>query len=423
MENGEFIIVNLSPLMRCFLIAVCAALYFPALLAQEVFQPGYIIDLEGQRINVDLRVQDWYRNPERFRYRMADGSMRRDSVKTIREFGLRDGSLRYRAFTVALDRASPVISRMSTSPAPDFDTVTVFLEYLVDGEADLLYWAGNDDTEAFFYRLGDSVPQQLISRDYLLNRQVIDNRGLFRNQLLSDLSCDMNKDISSMAYTREALVDYVRAFNTCRGTESELTLRRVRPSLLRFTISGGGLSLFGDVSDATFPDGDRGYELGRLAPILDIEAEFSLPIGKRRWALLAAGYPLRFSQPLAEGAGELRYRSLNLRAGLRRYMYLRPGLALLLGGGSEFALPIGESELRLPMPFTAFTVRRLDVFRSAALYAEVGVFLQDRYRLSVRYGAVRNLIEPLTAIGSESQYVSLTLGYSFRLGANPKRNP
>lgn len=75
------------------------------------------------------------------------------------------------------------------------------------------------------------------------------------------------------------------------------------------------------------------------------------------------------------------------------------------------------------MPFTAFTVRRLDVFRSAALYAEVGVFLQDRYRLSVRYGAVRNLIEPLTAIGSESQYVSLTLGYSFRLGANPKRNP
>ena len=404
-------------MLRYLFSAIAVLLLFSSLTAQNSYKTGYIIDQQGRRTEVEIYDKDWVSNPEHFRYRTVDGETQQGDPRTIREFGYQDGSLRYRLFTVDIDQSSTRVTTMSTLPTPEYRAMTVYLEWLVDGEADLFFWK-NGNTERLFLRLGEESPDQLVSRSYLKEGGVIDNTNQYRAELLKALDCGVSRsDVLASSYTRESLADIVHQYNACIGVPTEQQMVRTpRPDRFSLALRLGAEQFWGMIhSDRTNGLGGD-YTLDRtVSPRIGVEAQALLPFGNNRWALYTEAYYHSFNNRAAgPETAIIDYQSVNVAGGARRYIYLSQSTALFVNAALVLQFPISSS-VQFPQRDTDQR-KEVPAFRNAPLQAGIGISISDRYQMEFQINETQNVIGHLdsyTSYYTNIKSLGLVLSYRF----------
>ena len=380
----------------------------------QSFQPGYLITSGGNRQNIELDDRDWVDNPSRFRYRLADGSVQYGSTSDVVEFGLSDGSLRYRRMTVAIDSSGDHLSDLVSFPEPLFGERTVFLLQLVEGEADLFYWE-EGERKRFFFRLGEDDAVQLIDRRYLRDdRVVIQHRYL--GQLQSALSCSTTDGmIYDLRYTRESLAGFFEAYNSCLGVDFTVYERPSPERSVFWYGRVGGSRYSGELLDYIH-GGREPYErhlLPTYAQSFGLEVEYSVPRAGGRWSMLAGVDFQRIrSLSLSAKAGEaaLEWQGICIPLGVRRFVPLSPHSAITLGGRAIAQITLDGS---VHFMRTFITTSQLYTHWAYQIAGFVG-FRHRRLLAEIRYGRQLNILSPYRYYASRFSELHLSVAYRIR---------
>ncbi|MCP9235899.1 hypothetical protein [Lewinella sp. JB7] len=391
----------------CF--TLLAWLFTLTLYGQAGFEPGYVVLANGQRQAVDIYNADWVDNPTRIRYRTPDGETVTAGYDRIAEFGLTDGSLRYVAATVKIDASSDRLAELSRSEEPVYREQQAFLELLIDGETDLLYWE-EGEIRRFFYRKGDEVPVQLIRRRYQRGDNIVE-QDLYRGQLRSQVNCEANdQSLRELAYDRRALVAYFKEYNACRGVEFAHSVRSYATDRFRLYARPGLAYFFGNalVDNGFGGHADRPLEAS-YGVSLGVGTEIVLPLANNRWAVFGELYLQRINtlrDTLPNRTSSVRLRSLNLPLGVRRYVHLGQDRAL-------FVEVMGL--LQLPWKSFAFItdgphVRSYEATWNFGLAAGLGL-RSGRWMVEGRYTHDQDVLQTYITNSTNFRSVGLVAGY------------
>src|SRR4051812_7885531 len=106
--------------------------------AQTAFEPGYIIDSTGEKINCFIKNDDWSDNPINFKYKLSeDGDIKTGDINNIKEFSI-DNDNKFTSAEVKIDRSSDYINNLSDSSKPDWSVQKVFLHVLLSAKVSLM---------------------------------------------------------------------------------------------------------------------------------------------------------------------------------------------------------------------------------------------------------------------------------------------
>jgi hypothetical protein len=294
--------------------------------------------------------------------------------------------------------------------------MTIYLEWLVDGEADLFVWKRGNRVR-YFLRTGEDLPRQLVSREYLQGERVVDGSKMFRADLLEQLDCDVTKaDVLRTEYSQKSLIEIVDQYNACRGTPTERTVRQPREKSLSFAVRLGVERVSGSIYE------ERGFTKSRYdygattSALLGVEAQALLPFANQRWALFASAYYHRFDNGNPEGTAGVDYRSVSIHGGFRRYIYLSKQTAVFLNAALGLQFPF-TSSVNYPRLFTS---RRVTVpaFRNAPLQFGAGVSIGRRYQLELQYCIPQNIIQVSADWYTHLTTIGLTGAYRFNVGGS-----
>ncbi|MCP9235900.1 hypothetical protein [Lewinella sp. JB7] len=317
-------------------------LIWPSLMltGQASYQAGYLIDHEGMRREIEVYDFGWVDNPVRFKYRTADGQILTGDVTTVAEFGLADESLRYLTAKVEIDSSRDHTAGLDQHSKPQWVTERVFLEYVVDGEADLFYWEAGE-RKRYFYRLASEVPVQLVNRRYLKERKIITQHN-YRGQLQSAVFCpESGNALSTLKYTRRELADYFQSYNACTGNLSKTYRPAPTSSPLQVWL-GGGMGLYTGPTRHLLAGSDK--PIGTTySQTLGLTVERILPLAKQRWAVhFGAQYQRISSTSLVppSGGSAVYLQLINVPFGVKRYIHLSARSAAFIRALGVFQVPL-----------------------------------------------------------------------------------
>lgn len=397
-------------------IVTAAFLFAAAVSAQIRFEKGYFIDNSGKRSEVLIRNTDWKNNPTEFEYKTGDsGNTEKQNIRNVKEFGIGEQS-RYIRETVLIDQSPEQMSTMSQEKAPDFTEETVFLKYLVDGKADLLYYE-NRDLRRFLFRIDNNEIRQLVYKPYYFTELQIAYNEYYKKQLAENLKCEASlQDFSKTKYDTKDLIRTFTAYNNCSGAAVpvtyEVTEKRdlfnvnIRPGI-NFSAFETENFYYNSAVTTRF-DRKPSFRIG-------VEAEFILPFNKNKWALFAEPtyqsyraetesviYPGQYFESISKRS--INYKSIELPFGVRHYFFLSNRSKIFINAAYVFDFEM-KSSIR-------YDFREFKIFSGNNLAFGAGFKYNDRFLIEFRASTARNLMLNYANWTSKYQTYSLLLGYT-----------
>jgi hypothetical protein len=191
---------------------------------QVMFEKGYIIDKNDNRIECQIKNMDWKNNPEIIKYKIAPNDEEfAATVETIKEFQVY-GYSRYILAKVDIDRSPDELSNLTTSREPKWSAEELFLKVLVDNKASL-YKYESANFIRFFYSTDSSHISQLVHKEFLVedykygrNNTRLGENNTFQQQLLNEVNCGGLKvaHFKALKYSESVLVKFFQKYNKCR---------------------------------------------------------------------------------------------------------------------------------------------------------------------------------------------------------------
>lgn len=138
-------------LMKFILSLIAFAVLIPGVsCAQAVYEPGYIVTLNGDTVRGFVNDPHWVSNPDRFEFKQTmDGAVTLYKALAVQAFGV---SNRTYVSAVADVEISPIeTSDLETNSAFRMATDTVFLTPIFQGSKSLYY---NRQGRRFYYYIG-----------------------------------------------------------------------------------------------------------------------------------------------------------------------------------------------------------------------------------------------------------------------------
>lgn len=202
--------------------------------SQIIFEAGYFIDNEGNRIECLIKNKQWRSNPTDFKYKIGEnGTEKIGTIDKVQEFGINNYSRFVRA-KVKIDRSTDQTAKLDFDKEPKWSTEIVYLNTIVLGKAYLYKYVEGADLIRYFYQIGDSEIKQLIYKRYIVHAkaaygtpQDISGKGNkykaikenqeYKKQLWEDVRCSSQdmKRIKSLRFNQSNLVKYFKAYNKC----------------------------------------------------------------------------------------------------------------------------------------------------------------------------------------------------------------
>lgn len=369
--------------------------------SQIVFEKGYYIDNQGNKIEGLIKNKDWEKNPSEFQFKSSEAAVAvRIPLDSAREFVI-EGQSRHIRATVDIDRSSDNLQYLSVTPAPEFKKEQLFLKVLVDRKAMLYKYLGNGNLR-FFYRIGDGPIQQLVFKSYKVKSSVGTNDG-FRSQLKAAFNCatPAPREIDLARYIDSDLIKLFVRYNNCveghdvtvdQSKKRDVFNLWLRP---RWTISSA--TLFRDTREYSLPDQSS---VGG-----GVEAEFLLPFNKSKWAMIIEPtYQTYVSENASIPAG-VKYQALELPIGVRHYFYLNERSKLSLAAAWQLDFPLGS---------TAIYYRSLELTTSKTtnFAFEGGYVFNNKFCISYRYQTPRAMLGNYLIWSSNFSTMAVIVGYS-----------
>ncbi|MCT2560977.1 PorT family protein [Chryseobacterium herbae] len=384
--------------------------------AQIKFEKGYIINNSGDRKEVLIKNADWKYNPTEFQYKSDDtGQIMKESIKNIKEFGI-EGSDRYVRKTVMIDHSSADLNRMSIEKNPEFKEETLFLKYLVDGKAGLLYYE-DGNTKRLFYTVSGSEPQQLVYKPYYVNGNTIHYNEDYKKQISENLKCNINnKQLQNAEYVRKDLTKIFLSYNECSGGQvSNYAQSSKKKNLFHLSIRPGiSFSSFETsiMSNLRFDDTKFG---NKSTFRIGTEVEYVLPFNKNKWAIFAEPtyqyYKNETVATLYSGTynetkmkASVDYKSIDLPIGIRHYLFLNDESKIFINAAYSLNFNINSS---VTYENNVWKIKSANNFAFGAGYK-----YKNKYSAEFRVGTSRDLLRDHLLLDANYKTVSVILGYT-----------
>ncbi|WP_264529322.1 PorT family protein [Flavobacterium sp. N502540] len=389
--------------------------------SQIVFEHGYIINQNDQKIECQIENQDWKNTPTSFRYQLPDNTnIITADIKTVKEFAI-TGQSKYIRSLVKIDRSSKNIENMSTDKNPDLKEETLFLKVLIEGKASLyLYDDGN--LRRFFYKMDNTEIKQLIYKTYLVNENYsIAKNNYFREQLFIDLKCDniLQREYEILDYNYNKLLKFFIKYNKCSDTNFATFETKEKKDLFNLTIRPRLNSSSLSMNNSNFSTYDTKFD-SKLNLSIGLEAEFIFPFNKNKWALIVEPtYQYYNSEKTnktnnvlgGEVTAKVDYKSIELPIGIRHYFFLKNQSKIFVNASLLFDIN-SKSKIELVRK-DGSELNNLDVGSRSTMALGVGGKFRDKYSIEFRYLFGRTILKDYLAYDSKFATVSLIVGYSF----------
>lgn len=273
-------------------------LFFLAVILQSLFSSGQIKFVDGyvvmnnqNKVICQIRNAGQEESGLHFLYRMHEKSdIQKVELSKIKEFGI-EGEMKYLRALIAVD-VSPERIAWLKDTIPVWEEGHAYIQVLVESELAVLYAYYDHGRPLFYYSSGDSVMVPLVYKRYQLEvtpgvvQQTLYNHG-YLDQLGHNFSCNGKEKLTSMPYTKKALVSYFINYNICRGVDYTVYgSAGVKKPVIRLKagISANRMQL--DVNE--FADARPNVTFsGENSPGFGAELEYLLPFNKYKWSLFA----------------------------------------------------------------------------------------------------------------------------------------
>lgn len=390
-------------MMLCLSLLIGLSAY-----AQNKFQKGYLIKNDGTKIECYIQNNDWVSNPTNFKYKQSETS----AVVTANLAGIKEFSvgkaIKYKRFSVDIDRSSKRLNELSTKRTPVFKKETLFLKVLVEGSTAVLYSYTDGDLRRYFYKTPTQKITQLIYKSYKTENGRIGKNELYKKQLSANFPCSSIE--KSPSYTKNSLAKYFIAYNNCKGTDSSLTDFTISETKGKMRVKiKGGLNYFKvSATELGIPFGDPNYDSEyKTNPRFGIELEYLLPSNNNRWGVFIEPSYQSFkgdAELVIEGAVNIirsvsvDYKSIELPFGIRHYFPL----------SNESNKLFINAAMVLDFPMDS-TIRNKEVDTGSSLFFGAGYEFQ-KFSIEARYSTGRSLNK---FPGLETSYsgITINLGY------------
>jgi hypothetical protein len=319
--------------LQVFITSLCLSV---PLLAQKGYDSGYIITNDGTRKNVLIfRGNDyWKDNPSSIEYKESAGQVSKTAtIDDIKEFGVQDFYV-FRRFTTDIDYSSQNPMSMSVIMKPEYQTRTVFLDLLIDGDASI-YQYKEGKLVKFFLQMDDKL-QPLVYKKFMKEDKRIYGNFAYKKQLTEKFKCrDIHPSlIQKKSYKDTHLVFLAEKYNQCKGSAYTDYLKiRNKHDYYNLWVKGGLSNYSLEFEDVLGPaDIDFGSASTFYA---GIENELMLPYGRGNWSLVAGLNYLSIgfgTEEVASGNNYVQHNTIEINAGIKRYFPVTPDIAIFLSG-------------------------------------------------------------------------------------------
>jgi hypothetical protein len=375
--------------------------------SQIVFEKGYFIMDDNQKIECLIRNTDWQYNPSEFKYRLSEISeVQTARLESVKEFGIENLSKYVRA-RVNIDRSSENLAELSKNRNPVFEEEMLFLKVLVEGDATLFIYEERG-LRRFFYQTTGSEIKQLVFKPYLLDKRKVAYNNHFRQQLHNDLQCHeiTLDDFDKLKYDRNYLGRFFIRYNQCQSAGYINYDEKEKKTLVNLSIRPGinhsRLAIYDAVIDKKYIDFETLLKLR-----FGFEVELIIPFNKNKWAFIfEPTYQNFITQKDINGQSfSVNYWSVELPAGIRHYFYFNERSKAFINTSIIWDIS-KNSTVQLG------TWRTLEIRGFNNYAAGIGYNYDDRYSIELRYLTNRNLLGKYMGWRSEYKTISLILDYS-----------
>lgn len=236
------------------LLIVCAHTFFPtSLLAQNYF-PATIVYHGGKVENGDIYYGNWGETPQSIRFRDKKGNVQKLGVADIQSFWVtrKDGvEERYALKTVKVNTTSKNLSTLDFGPEPNMVLDTVFVQTLIEAEANL--YLLNTGTQIHLFLERDSI-YELIHKLYQMeasgpHKYLENNR--FRQQILAlTHTCpSLTEAVLRTPYTEKHIQQTLLRYLACRKATIDYTYQRKKGGAKLYLLAGAVSSSYTYASD------------------------------------------------------------------------------------------------------------------------------------------------------------------------------
>ncbi|WP_263601221.1 outer membrane beta-barrel protein [Chryseobacterium sp. PET-29] len=385
--------------------------------AQIKFEKGYFVNNSGQRTEALIKNLDWKNNPTEFEFKTDESSseIKKETIKNIQEFGI-DNEQRYIRKAVMIDGSSKQLNNLSNERKPEFTEETVFLKYVVEGKADLLYYE-NGNLEKFFISTNDSDVKQLIYKPYYINASAVAYNEDYKKQILDNLNCGVDlTDVNNLKYKSSDLVKVFLKYNECsNSTVINYNQNYEKRDLFNLTIRPGiNLSSF-EISNSSFATSESNKFDNKIAFRIGLEAELILPFNKNKWAVFAEPtyqyYKAEKDFVVYQGQASenirtrsIDYKSIEIPIGIRYYLFLNDKSKIFINAAYNVDF---EMNSNIYYDFQSLKIASASNFAFGAGYK-----YNDKFVVEFRTSTKRDLLQNNTVLNTGYRTSSIILGYT-----------
>ncbi|WP_445721743.1 tRNA modification GTPase [Flavobacterium sp.] len=396
--------------------------------SQILFEKGYYINNEGNKIEGLIKNIDWQNNPTNFEFKSSELAQSETiKIESAQEFGTYNFN-KYIRYSINIDRSSEFMNNISQEKNPKFILETLFLKVLIEGNANLLQYT-DKSLNRYFFSVNKSDLTQLVYKSYENEDRKVLKNNEYRQQLFNSLKCDniSTSTLLSVDYNKKDLVKIFKKYNTCSNSENityeEPKVKRDIFNLnLRPGINYSSLEL-----DNVYVDR---YDLKYTNQVdirFGIEAEFILPFNKNKWSVIVEptyhnykneGFILNGAQRVT-----VNYKALELPIGIRYYMFLNDKSKIFVNG-SFFINNSGKSNILFEQGSVngsnynfenPRTLQEIPIKTSINYGFGVGYKFKNKYSIEYRFHTRRRILEiPSTSNPWDTKYniSSFIIGYT-----------
>lgn len=382
---------------------VCLILCSVIAKAQLKYEPGYYVDIKGNKNECEIKNYDWQYNPSAIEI-LENGQSKTMSSSEVLEFAIGPGK-KYISTTVSVDTSSDNLRNMKLSSTirPLWQKQKVFARVLVEGKMNLYSLKTESYLRLYYKHTTDSITP-LVYKKYFVSKSLVGTNKQYLMQLEKLLDCGGLSENIKSKYTAQELSALVTKYNQC--TNSLVSNYRFEKRVkfnVKATVGINYSAYKASIDGALFvTEADFGY---KVTPRIGAELEMMLPYWENRWSLVFDPNYRTYKADVEEKGNyySVNYQSIELPLGVRTHFYFKQDLQIFVD-----ILYIADNHLGdtpISMDGTEFHEK------SAANYG-IGIgFSSKNISISTRFNSLRDISFEYVSLNDSFKNFSLIASY------------
>jgi hypothetical protein len=192
--------------------------------AQQEWKIAKLVTNDNDTLRGQINFEDWDRSPVSIQFKDENGNLASKSAHEIKSFSIQDPSKTFESKEVTLNYYKKEIVAEKASPILKTDSITLFLEVLLQSSRVTLYECMDDDKQPRFFLRKDDRLHELRNPVYRVARgetSHIIKSEVYKAQLNQLLSECPTLNTERLTYTDKDLVDLLVKYHTyCKADYS-----------------------------------------------------------------------------------------------------------------------------------------------------------------------------------------------------------